>query len=84
MTMPPWSCDAARMARWAAIDKERREAPTPPPVDRLDEVHPCHEAPMLAALERYQRVPGGSRRAALLDRVVETPTTSSLRGVKSL
>ena len=80
--MDPWNCDPARAARWVAIDRERREAH--PPVPAPDPVHPCAEAPMLAALERAQRVPGGKRRAALLDRVVASPTLGVLRGVKSL
>jgi hypothetical protein len=46
VTMPPWSCDPARMARWRAIDRERARR-SPRTVETATE--PTEALPVAAA-----------------------------------
>ena len=76
--MKPWSCDAARMARWRAIDRERARRSAR---DRETAPEPTEVVPVAAppVRERYERKPG-----VVLDRVASTAAVSLLRGPRSL
>jgi len=62
--MDPWSCDAARMARWRAIDRERARRND---VSRETATEPT-EAPPVAAPPEEPRPRGRCWGAAAYDR----------------
>lgn len=70
--MDPWTCDAARVARWREIDKERRATGWTP-----EAYIPAPLPP--APVERFR-----PKKGVAFEMVARAPMASVLRGVRAL